>query len=201
MPANSTLKEYHAKRDFSRTPEPQASEPGKVAEEQQNRVFVVQKHNATRLHYDFRLEIDGVLKSWAVPKGPSLNPAEKRLAVETEDHPLEYASFEGIIPKGEYGAGSVIVWDGGIYRNLKASTSHHPPVSMAEAYEHGHLAVWLEGKKLRGGFALIRTKRLNNKPSWLLIKMDDAEARPDSDIEKEQPGSILSEQVIEALKV
>jgi DNA ligase D-like protein (predicted 3'-phosphoesterase) len=195
------LEDYRRKRDFEKTPEPSPADPAEVADERRNRVFVIQKHRATRLHYDLRLEVDGVLKSWAVPKGPSLNPKERRLAVEVEDHPLEYAAFEGVIPDGEYGAGEVIVWDGGVYRNLKETDPDHPPMTMAEGLEQGHATVWLEGKKLHGAFALIRTKGDPEKPSWLLIKMDDAHAEPERDIVKERPESILTGRKIEELKV
>jgi DNA ligase D-like protein (predicted 3'-phosphoesterase) len=127
------------------------------------------------LHYDFRLEVEGVLKSWAVPKGPSLNPKDKRLAVPTEDHPLEYADFEGVIPEGEYGAGTVMVWDIGIFRNITEKKGQ--PVPLAEAVPHGHVKVWLEGKKLRGGFALTRFKK-SPEEAWLLVKADDEGRRP-----------------------
>lgn len=172
------LGKYRAKRDFTRTAEPEGAEHhGEAAP-----IFVVQQHAARRLHYDVRLEAAGVLKSWAVPKGPSADPAVKRLAVRTEDHPIEYAEFEGVIPAGEYGGGEVIVWDTGTYENL---TEHQgSPVPVAEAVEHGHVAVWLEGQKLRGGYAFTRlptsrggaTSRARKDPgggSWLMVKMRD----------------------------
>ncbi len=140
-----TLEDYTAKRDFSRTPEPAGT--GRRAAGAP--IFVVQKHDASHLHYDFRLEVDGVLKSWAIPKGPSTDPREKRLAVPTEDHPLEYAGFEGVIPAGEYGAGTVMVWDTGSFRNITEKKG--APVPLAEAVAHGHVKVWLEGQKLKGG--------------------------------------------------
>lgn len=127
--------------------------------------FVVQQHAASSAHYDFRLEVDGVLKSWAVPKGPSLRPQDRRLAIMTEDHSVEYAAFEGSIPAGSYGAGTVLVWDTGTYLNLRENKT------MAASIEEGHIVVWLKGRKLRGGFALIRARR-----DWLLIKMSDLEA-------------------------
>jgi DNA ligase D-like protein (predicted 3'-phosphoesterase) len=130
--------------------------------------FVIQQHDATTLHYDFRLEVDGVLRSWAVPKGPSTDPREKRLAVEVEDHSLAYADFEGVHESG-YGKGAVIVWDAGAYRNLDEERS------MAEALDAGHAKFWLEGSKLRGGWTLHRT-RGGAKPQWLLIKRRDEEA-------------------------
>jgi DNA ligase D-like protein (predicted 3'-phosphoesterase) len=147
-----SLKEYRKKRDFQRTPEPE----GKAGKTSGNRIFVIHKHDATRLHYDFRLEVDGVLVSWAVPKGPSTDPRETRLAIPTEDHPLEYADFEGVIPEGEYGGGTVLIWDRGSYRNLREKEGDDS-LSMAESIEDGKVEVWLEGEKIQGGFALIRT--------------------------------------------
>ena len=193
------LAAYLAKRDFSRTPEPTGKGGGKGGTGPQGRtVFVVQKHKARTLHYDFRLEVDGVLKSWAVPKGPSMNPRDKRLAVAVEDHPLDYAGFEGAIPADSYGAGPVIVWDAGVYRNLMAEKAD-APATMAEAIEAGHVEVALEGEKLRGGFALIHTKMGGNEKNWLLIKMrddaaDDAEG---SNITAAHPDSVLSGRTIE----
>jgi DNA ligase D-like protein (predicted 3'-phosphoesterase) len=137
------------------------------------------------LHYDFRLEVDGTLRSWAVPKGPSTDPREKRLAVEVEDHPLEYADFEGVIDEGNYGAGAVIVWDAGSYLNLDEERS------MAEAIESGHAKIWLEGEKLNGGWTLQRT-RTGRQTQWLLIKRRDEEARPGSDVVAERPESVVS---------
>ncbi|MDP3889080.1 MAG: DNA polymerase ligase N-terminal domain-containing protein [bacterium] len=162
---NKSLKAYSTRRDFARTPEPKGKKGATGS-----RRFVIQKHEATHLHYDFRLAIDGVLVSWAVPKGPSLNPSIKRLAVMTEDHPLSYANFEGIIPEGQYGAGTVMVWDSGTYRNIKRKNGK--VVSMNECLKNGQIEVFLKGKKLQGGFALIRTKL-----GWLLIKMRDEYAR------------------------
>ncbi|WP_372971902.1 DNA polymerase ligase N-terminal domain-containing protein [Marinobacter sp.] len=132
------------------------------------RSFVIQKHDASQLHYDFRLEVDGVLKSWAVPKGPSTDPSEKRLAIEVEDHRLDYADFEGVIPEGQYGAGTVMVWDAGRYKNLRGD-------NMGACHRDGMIEVWLEGEKLQGGYALKRF-RGGKKPQWLLIKMKDETA-------------------------
>ena len=155
-------------------------------------LFTIQKHAATTLHYDFRLEVDGVLRSWAVPKGPSTDPREKRLAVEVEDHSLGYAHFEGRIGPG-YGEGSVIVWDTGEYRNL------NDELDFARALDDGHASFWLEGKKLHGGWALRRI-RGGRKPQWLLIKRRDeyadARRRPTST----QPESVLSGQTIEEVR-
>ena len=153
--------------------------------------FVIQKHAATRLHYDFRLEVDGVLRSWAVPKGLSTDPRQKRLAVEVEDHSLQYADFEGLIGEG-YGAGAVLVWDEGTYRNLD---DEH---SVAETLAAGHAKVWLEGHKLRGGWTLQRT-RAGEKPQWLLIKRRDEHAAPGSDITAERPESVKSGVTLPAL--
>ena len=138
-------------------------------------IFVIQKHAARQLHYDFRLEVDGVLKSWAVPKGPSTDPRDKRLAVPTEDHPLEYAGFEGVIPEGEYGGGTVLVWDTGSYRNLTEKKGEAIP--MGQAVAHGHVKVWLEGGKLKGGYALTRFKTGKDE-AWLLVKADDEAPTP-----------------------
>ncbi len=186
MPSDDPLREYREKRDFSKTPEPE----GGTIQGHENPVFVVQKHDASRLHYDLRLEVDGVLKSWAIPKGPSVDPSVKRLAVPTEDHALEYADFEGVIPEGEYGAGPVIVWDIGIYRN-KRMEKEEDKKTMQESIDDGKVEVWLEGDKLKGGFVLIRTGGGDDE-RWLLIKMKDDEAKPDTDILSEKPNSALS---------
>jgi DNA ligase D-like protein (predicted 3'-phosphoesterase) len=171
-PMAKPLAAYRRKRDFRRTPEPGGGEVG--VRRRESARFVVQKHAASRLHYDFRLEVDGVLKSWAVPKGPSYDPKQKRLAVATEDHPLEYQDFEGVIPEGEYGAGTVIVWDRGTYRNLS-------DVPMAEALAAGHAVFWLDGQKLQGGWALTRF-RAGRDELWLLVKMVDEYADPRRDL-------------------
>jgi bifunctional non-homologous end joining protein LigD len=166
------VKEYREKRDFRRTPEPApAARPGEGP-----LLFVVHKHAARRLHYDLRLELDGVLKSWAVPAGPSLDPAAKRLAVMVEDHPLDYASFEGVIPEGEYGAGQVIVWDGGDYSPSGDSRLffNDRAAAQAEAREglaRGKLSLVLRGWKLKGSWALVKMRRGDN--NWLLIKHQD----------------------------
>ncbi len=167
------LEEYKRKRNFKQTPEP----PAKVARGTQRR-FVVQKHSATRLHYDFRLEMDGVLKSWAVPKGPSLDPADKRLAMQVEDHPVSYFDFEGTIPTGNYGAGTVMVWDVGTWE---------PEGDVAEMMRKGDLKFRLNGQKLKGSFALVHMKarRPGSKGTeWLLIKHRDAYVQEGYDIDK-----------------
>jgi DNA ligase D-like protein (predicted 3'-phosphoesterase) len=188
--ARDKLEEYRGKRRFGKTPEPKGGRPGKAKKP----IFVVQKHAARSLHYDFRLEADGVLKSWAVPKGPSTDPQEKRLAVPTEDHPLDYADFEGVIPEGEYGAGTVIVWDKGTYRNLKEHEGKIVPVT--KSVEGGHVMVWLEGHKLKGGYSLIRTGK-DPDARWLLVKMKDEEADARRNPVVSEPQSVLSGKTIE----
>lgn len=158
------LTTYRKKRDFTKTPEPKGKKKrSKVP------LFVIQKHDASHLHYDFRLEVGGVLKSWAVPKGPSMRSSEKRLAMLTEDHPLEYAKFEGVIPKGEYGGGTVMVWDKGTYENIKTDKKGKI-IPMKQCFEKGTIEVELDGEKLKGGFALVRFR---DERHWLLIKMKD----------------------------
>ena len=167
------LEEYKRKRDFKQTPEP----PPKIGKRGQRR-FVVQKHRATRLHYDFRLEMEGVLKSWAVPKGPSLDPADKRLAMQVEDHPVSYFDFEGTIPEGNYGAGTVMVWDMGTWE---------PEGDAHEMLAKGDLKFRLDGQKLKGSFALvhIKSRRPDSKGTeWLLIKHRDAYVQTGYDIDK-----------------
>ena len=172
------LEAYRKKRNFDHTPEP----PGDVRRAARRRtpIFVVQKHDASRLHYDFRLEINGVLVSWAVPKGPAMNPADKRLAVMTEEHPLEYADFEGVIPKGQYGAGTVMVWDKGWYE----PASGLPP---DRQLARGKIDVVLHGRKLREGFTIIRTTNRSSGRSqtrnWLLVKHRDEYADSSWNIE------------------
>jgi DNA ligase D-like protein (predicted 3'-phosphoesterase) len=186
------LKDYQEKRNFRRTPEPAGQESGTSREP----IFVIQKHAARHLHYDFRLEVEGVLKSWAVPKGPSTDPKDKRLAVPTEDHPLEYAGFEGVIPEGEYGAGTVMVWDTGPYRNLTEKKGEAIP--MAQAVAHGHVKVWLEGRKLKGGYALNRFKTGRDE-SWLLVKVDDEAADPRRNPVADEPRSALTGRTLEEI--
>lgn len=161
------LKEYKKKRNFGNTPEPE----GRKHASGKHLRFVVQRHDATRLHYDFRLELDGVLKSWAVPKGPSMNPADKRLAVQVEDHPVDYIDFAGIIPEGNYGAGVVQVWDHGNYIPVNEEIE---PISEREALKwlkNGELKFVISGKKISGEFVLVRLKR--DEKNWLLIKHND----------------------------
>lgn len=189
------LRRYEEKRDFRRTPEPRAAD--RPAGDRPR--FVVQKHDARRLHYDLRLEIDGVLKSWAVPKGPSTDPRDKRLAVPTEDHPLDYLEFEGSIPRDQYGGGTVLVWDLNTYRNLSRD-EEGGELPMGDALERGHLKVWLEGRKLTGGYALTRTPGLEgDEDAWLLVKMDDEEADARRNPTSTQPDSVLSGRSLEEI--
>jgi DNA ligase D-like protein (predicted 3'-phosphoesterase) len=187
-----SLEAYRGKRDFRKTSEPS----GRRGKSKKRPIFVIQKHDARTLHYDFRLETDGVLKSWAVPKGPSTDPRVKRLAIPTEDHPIDYADFEGIIPEGEYGAGTVLVWDKGTYTNLKREDGHKVPVS--QCLEDGHVMVSLNGKKIRGGYSLVRTGKGKDK-RWLLVKMDDDEADARRNPVSTEPESALSGRTVEEI--
>jgi DNA ligase D-like protein (predicted 3'-phosphoesterase) len=206
MPRKS-LTAYKKKRNFDTTSEPSGDTP--PTQDSQN-IFVIQKHDASHLHYDFRLEINGALKSWAVPKGPSTNPSIKRLAMETEDHPMGYAIFEGVIPEGNYGAGPVIVWDHGTFDNIKEPYSakatkgekatKDKDISLQKCYENGQIEVDLHGKKLNGGYALIRTPMdTDNKKKWLLIKMRDQYADARRNLINSQPESVISGKKIEEL--
>lgn len=190
MISTDKLNEYKDKRDFDKTAEPD----GKARKKMKNR-FVIQQHDASNMHFDFRIEIDGVLKSWAVPKGPSTDKKEKRLAMLTEDHPLDYAGFEGTIPEDEYGGGTVIVWDAGTYENLRDEKEEK---SMKESFGDGKIEVWLKGKKLTGGYVLINTGKDNKR--WLLKKMDDDEADGRRKPVKTEPKSVLSGKTIMQMK-
>lgn len=173
MADKDTLAEYRRRRDFSRTREPEGhgGEGGAAGPS-----FVVQIHDATSMHFDFRLEADGVLKSWAVPKGPSDDPHDKRLAMPTEDHPLDYRDFEGAIAEGEYGAGAVIVWDEGTYENATEDRRGNS-VPLAEGVERGHVSFRLAGHKLHGGWSLTRIRgSAGDREAWLLVKRSDAQA-------------------------
>ena len=167
--ADDRLAAYRARRRSGKSPEPR----GRGRRSDKRPVFVIQEHQASTHHFDFRLEADGVLKSWAVPKGPSTDPRDKRLAVPVEDHPLDYADFEGVIPADEYGGGAVIVWDRGTYHNITIKDGRPQPV--AQALGHGHVMVELHGQKLSGGYALQRIGRGDDE-RWLLIKMRDEHA-------------------------
>lgn len=185
MSPSDPLERYRARRDFARTLEPE----GAVSMTDKGARFVIQKHDASTLHYDFRIEVDGVLKSWAVPKGPSTDPSEKRLAMPTEDHPLDYADFEGVIPEDEYGAGTVLVWDTGPYENITEKDEEVQPIS--DALKAGHALIRLEGKKLKGGYALQRVAKGDDE-RWLLIKMDDEDADARRNPVSTEPCSVLS---------
>jgi bifunctional non-homologous end joining protein LigD len=169
------LAEYKKKRDFAKTAEPAG---GAVRSRSKGRLrFVVQKHAATTLHFDLRLELDGVMKSWAVPKGPSYDPSVKRLAMEVEDHPIEYNKFEGTIPEGEYGAGTVMLWDRGTYESEEGGVE-----ALREGYERGDLKFRLHGERLAGGWVLVKMRRPGQRNQWLLIKHRDEFALPKLDV-------------------
>lgn len=185
--APAPLASYHSKRRFDVTPEPKGRAPRR---RRKKLAFVVQKHRAKALHYDFRLEWKGVMKSWAIPKGPSLDPAVKRLAMPTEDHPIEYNAFEGVIPEGEYGGGTVMIWDRGTW------TPEVPDVDAALA--SGDLKFRIDGEKLRGSWALVRIARRgqeDKKTPWLLIRHRDAAASR-RDVVQEEPRSVVSERLL-----
>lgn len=187
------LQSYRHKRSFDKTPEPKGSKKGKTP----SLIFVVQKHAASHLHYDFRLEAEGVLKSWAVPKGPSLNPKDKRLAMMVEDHPYDYRDFEGIIPAGNYGAGAVIVWDTGTYYPIDEENYEvADDKAIVEGIEKGKLLFFLNGKKLQGIFTLVKMAHGSHKENeWLLIKHADKFAT-ETDV-LEQNRSVLSKKTLE----
>ena len=190
---NKNLDDYNRMRDFSATSEPAAKRSAKKAAKDHALQYCIQKHDASRLHYDFRLELDGALKSWAVPKGPSLDPKVKRLAVHVEDHPIDYATFEGSIPEGHYGAGDVIVWDRGVWI---------PQEDPATAYAKGKLKFELQGEKLGGLWNLVRTHMPGKQEQWFLIKHQDSAAKPESDYDvvAAEPDSVLSDRTIVAKK-
>lgn len=190
MAEKNDLDTYRARRDFERTAEPRGGGKKQGSKQGGEPRFVIQRHDASSLHFDLRLEVEGVLKSWAVPKGPSTDPREKRLAMAVEDHPLDYGDFEGTIAPGEYGAGSVIVWDTGRYRNLTERGGRQVP--MAQALERGHAVVWLVGEKIRGGYALQRIATGARDERWLLIKQRDDGADARRKPVSTQPESVLS---------
>jgi bifunctional non-homologous end joining protein LigD len=188
------LEEYQGKRNFEVTAEPKGARP--KAQSPDHLLYVIQKHQASHLHYDFRLEWRGVLLSWAIPKGPSLDPSVKRLAAQVEDHPLEYGGFEGVIAEGQYGAGTVMLWDRGTW------TPDDPDVDAS--LKKGELKFSLQGEKLRGSWVLVRTKfgrsdkRPSDKPQWLLIKHRDRYASTE-DILVEKPRSVLSKRLLDEI--
>jgi bifunctional non-homologous end joining protein LigD len=188
------LAEYRRKRDFKRTAEPR----GGSTRSKPKLDFVIQKHAASHLHYDLRLELDGVMKSWAVPKGPSLDPAVKRLAMEVEDHPIEYNTFEGTIPKGEYGGGTVLLWDRGTYTYGGSDTE--PIEGLRRGYEKGDLKFVLNGKRLKGSWVLVRMRRDQpGRAQWLLIKHRDEYAVPGSDVGAEHQTSVATRRSMEQI--
>jgi bifunctional non-homologous end joining protein LigD len=190
--SSSPLGEYRRKRDFTKTAEPE----GGRARAAKKRAFVIQKHAASHLHYDLRLEHDGVMKSWAVPKGPSLDPSVKRLAMQVEDHPIEYNKFEGTIPKGEYGGGTVMLWDRGTYGY--GGSDPDPDQGLRGGYEKGDLKFVLDGKRLKGSWVLVRMRR-PGKPQWLLIKHRDEHAVPGSDVTAEYQTSVATGRTMEEI--
>lgn len=164
-----SLTEYKKRRNFKKSPEPE----GKKEKEDPQPIFVVQRHKATRLHYDFRLEVNGVLKSWAVPKGPSMNPDDRRLAMMVEDHPYDYKDFAGIIPAGNYGAGIVEIWDHGTYTDIDHHDKNTSEQNLAEGLEKGGIKFFLNGEKLKGEFALFKLNNAKEENAWMLIKHKD----------------------------
>lgn len=192
--AEAQLVEYRRKRDFRRTGEPK----GGTVRPRLKLAFVIQKHAASHLHYDLRLELDGVMKSWAVPKGPSLDPAIKRLAMQVEDHPIEYNGFEGTIPKGEYGGGTVMLWDRGTY--TYGGSNPEPLEGLRQGFQKGDFKFVLHGKRLQGSWVLVRTRRdQNGRAQWLLIKHRDEHARPGSDVTAEHQTSVASGRSMEEI--
>ena len=190
------LAEYRQKRDFSKTAEPSGNE--ERAKDRRKLVFVIQKHAASHLHFDFRLELDGVMKSWAVPKGPSYDPSVKRLAMQVEDHPIDYNTFEGTIPQGEYGGGTVMLWDRGTYTS--AVNEDDPVPELRRGYEKGDLKIILHGKRMHGSWVLVRTRRgPENKPQWLLIKHRDEYAKPGTDIVAQEMTSVTTGRTMEEI--
>jgi bifunctional non-homologous end joining protein LigD len=186
------LAEYRRKRDFTRTQEPPGGLRKPAGARAAKLAYVIQKHAASHLHFDLRLELDGVMKSWAVPKGPSLDPAVKRLAMEVEDHPIEYNKFEGIIPKGEYGGGTVMLWDRGTY-TYGGSDDVDPVEGLRRGYAKGDFKFELRGKRLKGSWVLVRTRRGDpRRAQWLLIKHRDEAAESESDVVEEYRTSVAT---------
>src|SRR5688572_22606044 len=190
-----SIKRYNEKRNFKATPEPAGKTEKSAAKAL---LFVIQKHEASHLHYDFRLELDGVMKSWAVPKGPSLNPDEKRLAMHVEDHPMSYRTFEGIIPPGNYGAGTVMVWDEGTYYADPKLDKKANEKLLVEGYRKGKLSFYMKGKKLRGEFSLVKMRgRGTNDNAWLLLKTDDADADREKPVSDEDRSAVTGRSMTE----
>jgi bifunctional non-homologous end joining protein LigD len=183
--SKTALAEYKRKRDFSKTAEPEGKPTSKRGRASH---FVVQKHAASHLHYDFRLELDGVMKSWAVPKGPSYDPSIKRLAMQVEDHPIEYNTFEGTIPQGQYGGGTVMLWDRGTYEPESGGGAD----ALRDGYERGDLKIVLHGERLMGGWVLVRMKRPGARAQWLLIKHRDEYATSKVDVTEQVQTSVTT---------
>ncbi|HKT61362.1 MAG TPA: DNA polymerase ligase N-terminal domain-containing protein [Gemmatimonadales bacterium] len=193
--APKRLAEYRGKRDFTRTAEPRGGRRKRAAK----LAYVIQKHAASHLHFDLRLELDGVMKSWAVPKGPSLDPAVKRLAMQVEDHPIEYNRFEGTIPKGEYGGGTVMIWDRGTYE-YGGDEDIDAEAGLREGYQRGDFKFVLHGKRLKGSWVLVRTRRGDpRRAQWLLIKHRDEFAEPDSEVVEEYQTSAATGRTMEEI--
>jgi bifunctional non-homologous end joining protein LigD len=188
MKTPSELAEYRRKRDFTRTSEPR----GSARKRTRALAYVIQKHAASHLHYDLRLELDGVMKSWAVPKGPSLDPAVKRLAMQVEDHPIDYNAFEGTIPKGEYGGGTVMIWDRGTY-TYGGDDADDPIEGLRRGFAKGDFKIRLKGRRLKGSWVLVRTRRGDpRRAQWLLIKHRDEAAEPGSEVVEEYQTSVTT---------
>ncbi|MDT0691489.1 DNA polymerase ligase N-terminal domain-containing protein [Salegentibacter sp. F188] len=196
MAEKGLLEKYHEKRDFDISSEPFGSENSEGGTKKP--IFVIQKHDASNLHYDFRLLVSGVLKSWAVPKGPSTDPDEKRLAIRTEDHPLEYADFEGGIPEDQYGGGTVMVWDAGTYKSQKTDKKGNS-IPMEKQLEKGRATVILEGKKLKGAYSLIRLKK-GKTENWLLKKVKDSDADARRNPTSTEKNSVLTGRSMEEIR-
>jgi len=196
--AKEQLTEYRRKRDFKKTAEP-AGGGKRAAKDEKHLDFVIQKHAATRLHFDLRLELDGVMKSWAVPKGPSADPKVKRLAMQVEDHPIEYNTFEGTIPQGEYGGGTVMLWDQGWYEPEKGEGED----GVREGLRKGDLKVIFHGKRMMGSWVLVRTRGWGSgsgsKPSWLLIKHRDKYVEPDDTLVEKYKTSVVTKRTMEQI--
>jgi bifunctional non-homologous end joining protein LigD len=194
--APKRLAEYRRKRDFARTAEPRGGRRKRAPK----LAYVIQKHAASHLHFDLRLELDGVMKSWAVPKGPSLDPAVKRLAMQVEDHPIEYNAFEGTIPKGEYGGGTVMIWDRGTYE-YGGDDALEGEAGLREGYRRGDFKFVLHGKRLKGSWVLVRTRRGDPKRAqWLLIKHRDEFAEPGTEVVEEYQTSAATGRTMDAIK-
>ena len=197
--AREQLSEYRRKRDFTRSAEPDGGDATRKPAKRGTKLeFVIQKHAATRLHYDLRLELDGVMKSWAVPRGPSPDPMDKRLAVQVEDHPMAYNTFEGTIPKGEYGGGTVLLWDRGWYEPEQKGGG---AAVVRASYAKGDLKVVFHGKRMKGSWVLVRTRGYGDggQPSWLLIKHRDAHAAPGGDLVETHATSVASRRTMEQI--